>query len=542
MRARWILGLNLALAASAAAAAIPAVPGPLRMLGAGLLVLVLPGLGWLGLFRRAPLSPAALAVAVTGISTLATLGALIVTALGPEVPSRGLAVAWTVLVLNAGLVWQGPPGPLLAGVRWRLLGSIAALGFAVTSACALYLVPPLEDHDMELRGTAWGLAATWKPYMLTNRELYIQAAHPVLFHFHIAESLLFTGEIAATKPSYDSARRAEAAQARGEPIPWDAWWRADYRAMMASPALAGTRAPSCLLSALGLALLAQLAIVFTGWGAAGWAAAALFLSFPESLVRTSYAGYFPPTFFVSAAAILLLLEGSLGWLLAAGALAATLNHKTVVVMLAVGALAGLEALRRRTFRPDRAAVALLSGFFAGTMVWWAYGLSVHAPSFIQDHLRKHLAHRALFYDFRLGASPERYAPGMAEVWLEFNAHTGYAFVLLAVGALLFWGLRGLRDDAPWPRSLGPLLLAWFLTGAMLYTLTDWRQTKHLMNQLTPMVVASVALLSPRIPRWGRTLAAVCLLAALAWNVAADVRLWRDFGSLRISGASDIDGW
>jgi hypothetical protein len=443
-----------------------------------------------------------------------------------------------VLFLNLGLVLKGPPGPLRTGVPWRLLAGCAGVGFFVMSLCALHVVPPLEDHDMELRGTAWGLADTWKPYMLTNRQLYIQAAHPVLFHFHVAESLLFTGELADARPSFDSARRAEAAEARGEAISWDAWWRSDYEAMLAHPALAGTRAPSCIFSALGLALLAHMAIVFTGRPWAGVAAALLFLSFPESLVRTCYAGYFPPTFFVSAAAFLLLLEERWGLLLAAGAFAALLNHKTVVLVLAVAALAGLDALRTRLRAWDRSALALVGGFGAGTLLWWVYGLSVHAPAFIQDHLRKHLAHRALFYDFRLGASPERYAPGMADVWLEFAAHTGYLFVPLAVVALMLWAVRGQR--------MGLLLAVWFLAGAVLYTLTDWRQTKHLMNQLTPMVVACVALLWPRmeaaVPRWLRAVAAMCLAGTLGLNLVADARLLEDFKSLTISGASDIDGW
>lgn len=542
MRARWILGLNLLLAACVALAAIPAVPGTLRMLASGLVVLVLPGVGWLGLFRRVPLSPAKLALAVTGMSTLCTLGALLVTAAPSGPPSRGLAVAWTALFLNVGLVWKGPPGRLQEGIRWRLLAGVAAVGFLVSSLFGLYVVPALEDHDMELAGTAWGIAQDWKPYMLTNRELYIQAAHPVLFHFHVAESLLLTGEIAATKPHYDAARRAEEAEANHAPIAWDTWWRADYDAMMAHPALVGTRAASCTFSALGLALLAHLAMVFTGRAWAGVAAAGLFLSFPESLVRTCYAGYFPPTFFISAAAVLLLVEqAGWPWIAAAGALAATLNHKTVVVVLAVTALAGLDLLRTRFRVWDRGAIALGVGFGAGTLVWWTYGLSVNAHAFIQDHLRKHLVHRALFHDFRLGASPERYAPGMAEVWLEFNAHTGYLFVPLAVLALAFWFVQ--REDGPGlATSLPELLGAWFLTGAVLYTLTDWRQTKHLMNQLTPMVVAAIALLEPRAPRWLRGLAAACLVVILGFNLATDARLIRDFKSFRISGSSDIDHW
>ncbi|HEX5045351.1 MAG TPA: hypothetical protein VFV75_20820, partial [Candidatus Polarisedimenticolaceae bacterium] len=124
---------------------------------------------------------------------------------------------------------------------------------------------------------------------------------------------------------------------------------------------------------------------------------------------------------------------------------------------------------------------------------------------------------------------------------EFNAHTGYLFVPLAVLALAFWFFR--REDGPgFATSLPALLAAWFLTGAVLYTLTDWRQTKHLMNQLTPMVVAAIALLAPRAPRWLRAVAAACLVVALGFNLATDLRLLRDFRSFRISGASDIDGW
>ena len=94
---------------------------------------------------------------------------------------------------------------------WKLLGVVGAAGFLVTSLAALKLVPPLEDHDMEVRGTAYGLVSDFKPYFLTNRELYLPMAHPLLFHAQVAESLVLTGEIDAVRPSYESAREAEAA-------------------------------------------------------------------------------------------------------------------------------------------------------------------------------------------------------------------------------------------------------------------------------------------------------------------------------------------
>jgi hypothetical protein len=590
---RWILGLNVTLAACAVAAPVASLPGPVRMLAAGLMVLILPGVAWLGLFRRQALTPARLALAVTGVSSLATLGAMLVTTLGPEVPSRGLALAWTVLVINSGQILAGRPAALATGPRWNMLATVAGAGFLVTALCALHLVPPLEDHDLELGGSAWGLAADYQPWYLTNRELYVQAAHPVLFHFHISESLLFTGELAATHPSYDAAMRARKAEKNGESFPWMEQWQANYQQFMARPALVGTRAPSCIFSALALALLCQVVIHLTGNLTAGLLAVLLFMSFPETLVRASYAGYFPVTLFATLVLVLIFSArdqeatwaGRSGWMLAGGMFAALVNHKTVVLVLALMALAGMETLlgvlRERDFTPSRwlrrvdpGVVAMAMGFGGGTFMWWTYSWLVHPAAFIEDHMRKHIAHRILLNDFRLGASDQRYAPGMLEVWTEFNAHTGYLFIPVALVAVLLllvrWLVHPSRHDGLPPAtgkfpSLAPALALWFLTGAFLYTVTDWRQTKHLMNQLAPMVVLATALVWPLLDHLQRRTgdgtgtapggssvfinstalrfsAGLLLLAVLGFNLLADYRLAMDFTSMTISGASAIDGW
>ena len=100
-----------------------------------------------------------------------------------------------------------------------------------------------------------------------------------------------------------------------------------------------------------------------------------------------------------------------------------------------------------------------------------------------------------------------------------------------------------------------VLAAWFLVGSVLFTLTDWRQTKHMMNQVAPAVAAAVVLVWPRreadedgegaSSRWsvaGRAVAGGALVVALGLNLVADARLVEDFRSLTISGASDVDGW
>jgi len=85
-----------------------------------------------------------------------------------------------------------------------------------------------------------------------------------------------------------------------------------------------------------------------------------------------------------------------------------------------------------------------------------------------------------------------------------------------------------------------LNLSFILAGAVAFSLTDWRQTKHLMNGLAPMVVLAVAW-SWSAGRWRRVPQALLLVALLA-DLRVDARLLRDFRSLHVSGASDIDGW
>ena len=538
--------------------------GPLAMAAAAALVLILPGAAWLGLFSRQELDAPRLALATVGLSSLAAvvgtaLGALLVGA-----PSHMFLTGWCFLVLNAGLFLTARrPVRLDRETPWRALAALLAAGFVILSLTGLWVVPPLEDHDMEVRGTAWGLAADFKPYFQTNRQVYFPLAHPLLFHIQVADSLVFTDQIAATRPSYASARRAEAAAAAGRKVPWMDWWQADYQAFVKQPALAGTRAVPALLGAVVLVLLADLIRRFTGSTYAGLAAAALYLSSPETLVRSSYAGYFSVTVFAMLAAVLLLVRSrperpALGWLVTAGAFAALVDHKTVVLILGITALAAWRSLvhARRSGRPmhlltwwrpghpGRGALALGAGFTGGTALWWSYAALLDTPTFIQDHLRMHIAHRFLLNDIRLVGDPGRYAPSIPAMWIEFAAHTGYLLVPVALVGFVVWAWCGRRRD------ILAVLLVWFLTGAVLYSLTDWRQTKHLMNQLAPLVTAAVLLAWPSaglLARGARSrglawVAAAALAAALVINVAADVRLVADFHSLKVSGASDVDGW
>ena len=539
---RAALAINLALLAALGLAHAPLVPDLIRMIAAGALVLVLPGVGWLGMWRR-PLDAPRLALAIVGMSSLATLLGLGLLALGPGDPSFLRLAVWTVLFTNGGLLLARFDVRLDRDTPWRPLAALMLAGTLLAAVSGLHLVPPLEDHDMEVRGTAWGLATDARPWFLTNRDLWLPFAHPILFHVHVAASLVHTGEIEATRPSFESAHAAADAAVRDLPFDTLEQWRADHRLFVERPALAGTRAPAALFAGLLLVLLAELVRRSTGSLAAGLGAALLHAALPQALVRSAYAGYFSVTVCAMLLAVLLLAPAAPGrdagaWLAAAGLFASLVDHKTVVLMLAAGAL---WALRRVACRPhgpfDRGVLALGGGFTVGTLLWWAYGFAVHPGFFIRDHLRMHIAHRFLLNDVRLGADPGRYAPSILELWGEFAAHTGWLLLpVAAVGCIVALGL--------WRHAPGQALpAAWVLTGIVLYTLTDWRQTKHLMNQAAPLIALAVTFAWPAVRSGGiRRLALAALLLSFGVNLYTDVRLARDFGSLRILGASDVDGW
>jgi len=85
-----------------------------------------------------------------------------------------------------------------------------------------------------------------------------------------------------------------------------------------------------------------------------------------------------------------------------------------------------------------------------------------------------------------------------------------------------------------------VLALWFVSVAVAFSLTDWRQTKHLMNGLAPMAVLAVAWAWP--PTGKSRIVAALLAVALAACLVLDGRLLADFHTLKVSGASDIDGW
>lgn len=306
-----------------------------------------------------------------------------------------------------------------------------------------------------------------------------------------------------------------------------------YRHYEIGPHRLATRAPTVFLAAITVALLG----VWAYGVVPVWLALLVGLSYatsPEVFVRSSYGGYFA----VSNLSLLMILLTWDGWsgrrrgvsfatCLAAGFFAALANHKLVLLPAAVliwevvRAARPLhrESLYRIVFNP------VMVGFTVGYAAFWAHGLVVNFEAFWLDHVRTHLADR-LTHNNPLGYGGYPSAFGL---WVEFWRHTGYALLPLGIIAMIL-GARGKLGRAS-GRSIG-LWLIWSALTAIVFSLVDWRMTKHLMPLLLPLHLAPVAWASTKA---GRTrLLAVLFAAILVWNVWTIRALVVDFGAFPIT--------
>lgn len=126
-------------------------------------------------------------------------------------------------------------------------------------------------------------------------------------------------------------------------------------------------------------------------------------------------------------------------------------------------------------------------------------------------------------------------PSAPALWRQFIAHTG--FVLLPA-ALVLAGLDLRRRGAPdrsSDRAVTCMLLGWAVMTMAVFSVVDWRMTRHLM----PVVIAAHLLLVPgrQAPWWRVAAAALTCLWLVAWNARALLGLTRDFAGFVV-----LPGW
>jgi hypothetical protein len=558
----------------------PVLPAPLRALAVGAVIFLMPAVGWRARFGAGHRALGLGVVRDVAISTVAVLGVLIAHRAVGAVPTQFSMWNATWLVTNLGFVvaasWRGQVGRRRSLTRTEMmLGTVLFLGsFAFYYVGATTVVPQMRDHDHEVQATGYGLATRFEPFLLTDRHTIYYFAHPPLLHFYVAESFLYFGAFPSLE-YYDAATRRvlNATERRQGPlpeglVPKDRRSELAYRAVGVEgsdyvlapqnggplerasaelvelslivrryeqlPYIIETRAPNIFLAAATVALLGIWGTRISRRAIIGLLMAVAYAANPEVFVRSSYGGYFaigtfmcllmlmavdrPPKVLTSARLIPAIL---------AGALTALADHK--MVLLPAAAAMMLVPLFR-TSRPRSAGllVALVAGFAAGSALFWCLGLATAPVAFLQDHLYTHALDRVT-HENPLGYGGY---PTVAGLWSEFAAHSGY--VLLPIG-LLAMGYDVLRPSKSASRQPAPdkvLWLGWILLVAILFSIIDWRMTKHLVPILLPLCLGLVP--DRRAPTWRMAVAVATFAMLIVWNAWPLARLVNDFGSFPMS--------
>lgn len=486
-------GFGIGRPAGPASATLMALHG----LAAAALVTLVTGLCWTGLTGSRGAGRIAMALGLSSACLLLVFIALRMAGRGPT----PLALAGGLAVLGAA------PLPFLRG-RGFLAVPWASILVALPAAAALlwfaaFVVPPLEDQDMEMQATAHSLAMRQTPRTLTNRSTAYYFAHPPLLHVWQAGTFALSGRLSRVAYYDEAGRRASRAPFVEPPAdaplsrrPHYEEWKPLLRRFLAEPQLWPARQVNVLLAALAAGALAALAASLTASTAAGLALGTLFVTFPETLVRGAYGGYFAATALIALVVLACLDEErpARETMLASG-LAFLVDQKGLLVP-AAWALAAPLARGGRRFLP-------LAGGLIAVAAFAAYGLALDAPGFLFDFVREHVARRLSGGDVRFVADPRRFYPSIPQLWGEFLARYGVVFTAWAAAAAgIAW-----RRERPAARAAA----ASVLIGAAVFTATDWRQTKHLALLTAPALVA-IASAWPRSGRWRR--AALLLAGAL----------------------------
>ncbi|MET0386613.1 MAG: hypothetical protein ABW321_11670 [Polyangiales bacterium] len=532
-----------------------ALPSGLKALLAGSLIFLVPGLAWTD--RRVGDAAVVLYRAV-----LASFAAAFVTwvavLLPPGPTSRSAFLLVLAALTNLGL-WVGTrrgwyDARPFATPLARTLTAASCLFYLQCYFSAAYFVPALEDQDMELQGTAYGLMHHFTPSMTTNDSSLLYFSHPLLLHALIGESALIAGDLERLRYYYDGTLEVGPPPDDDEDE-WEAAtlerWKRDFAQFEREPLLVTTRTPNMFLSALLFFPLGFLAFRLTGTLGAALIACLLYATLPEVFVRAAYGGYM-------AIANFLVLAGSYFYFAAAGLLperdtplpsvplaqrsgfiAAFLggwaDQKTILLPMATLGHAGLRVLtggklselfQRIRSRPEvRAALIVSAGFFAGWAAYVIYGLAIAPEAFYEHHIQFHFLNRVAMTDVNLHEVREDAwsYPSIVALWQQFGDHTGWLLMLVGVPALVLAAKRF--------RAAEGQLLLWIVAAAVGFSLIDWRQTKH-FAQFLPAFVLLIGMLWAALDSRKRQLLGTVLGIAVMWNVYRIVLVMQDFESLK----------
>lgn len=490
-----------------------------------LCLFVIPGLAWVTI--KAEEGTLALFARIFARSVLLTATIIGAHLLLKIIPTKESLFLINLLVVNLGLfrktthqnwelLWQRMR---VNRSLWIFLGLASIFLFTILFLCALFLVPPMLDHDWDSQSGAYGLIHTLTPLTVTDRGVLYYFCDPPFLSFQIGLVALARGSLDKLAYHYEIAKHLKAKQgALPDASDWREASRQTREHFLRDPHLLETRIPTLFFATATLPFLFVLLKELTQSLALSAVGCLLYFTFPEVLVRFSYGGY-------TATAVLLLLIIIYGHLKAdrrtlwlGSFLGAIAKRHIVILPLALALWSGIRetggSLRARLW--GMVTHPASAGYLLGTFVFFGYGFLVHPDAFWQDHVRETLWNR-LFH-----INTESSFPSVKELWLQFNQMLGFPFLPLAVFSVVWLWNRSRRTHPP--LSAIPL---WIIIGSIVFSIVDFRQTKHFIYIVPALVMATMCFIAHQRGklRWSLLVVVGFVIVSNSW------RIWGSLGNL-----------
>lgn len=491
------------------------------------MIFILPGLGWIWLFRKRGIEDKiVLLVYCILFSTIVLIMGIFCQWILKLQPSSLFLFLFIFVVTNFGILFAKNDFFFIQKILKKHI-SLSILGFLVIYAILFWgaykVIPPLEDNDLDLQATSYGIMKTFTPFTLTDRLILYDFSHPILINFYSAASILFSEKLPEVKFYYDYGLKVKLAlkeKAIHSPLTWvgkknkqlKRWiTRLEedmYKEFNRNPNLIYTRMPHIFLGSLGAIVFFLFLNFITRSKILSFLGGMIYITLPENFVALCADVYTSLTnlfiililYFYIVKPDKSLKESSTIWIMFwLNFFMALAYNKAIILPLSMLFYAYFF---RKEFKERKMENTAIVGFFSGTFLSWLYGAGVNFETFILDYFRYHFLNRFLYIKDNFG---EGYT--FIELWKGFVNNHGIVFSLISLFSIIYLLRIGYK-------SRYNLLAIWFFMGAVIFSIVDCKQTYHLLLIIPPLLLGIVIFLQ-RLDKITKTrLAAISILGAI----------------------------
>lgn len=532
-------------------------------------IYIVPGLAWIGLIKK-HVKDSVFLVFFIFVFSFSLLTIILCGFLAAGIHPRPVPfLLLTSVVVNIGIILTRPAGAFQAfhyDFRETFILSLSLVCIFICIFVGMKTIPEKLDLDGEHQGTAYGLIHELKPY-LTSDDFIGSAfyfAHPPTTNLFNAFSIFLLDKTDDYKYFYDSAVLTEKvlmlspgeeatvefmgettrvknsngqyfmlkklsgkdtrdyAYTKSGLIEYINWQ--DQNHFFSRPNVLPARLSNIFASLLIFFILYKLITGLTQSRLLGIVGGYAYIFTPAIFVRSclsehvAYTNclmvllayqYFRPEIWENS-------KRSLKYI--PGILAGLINQKIVVLVLPLFLIQVHRSFKERKEKgfikglKERSAIPL--GFALGSVLFWIYGMVIDYHAFILSHVKVHLFDR-LFHHNTLFA--EDY-PGLLRLWLEFKFE--FPYLPITVFTLIFCLVK-------FPGRYVSLFSAWVFSGAILFSIVDWKQTNHLTQIVPPLLIVMMIYIEQQPLMFKRVLKIIVGLF-LIYSFWQDMRLINDF--------------